>query len=273
MAIALGVLGGATLGIVGAAISSAAVAQSPLESPKGILEASHLPPLLTLPGEPVELTYDVDCLGAGDDPEAACDVTGSVFARRGAQGAFTRIQLTPVVADGRRELSTRLSDVFRPDTRGIEYYAVLEAPAIGKTITLPSGGADAPQSTRVLEDAVEVQLGRHAFGGTRAPTARVASGLWGDGPNDLGLEDGPGSAPTGASAFDVDGLGNVVVLDEVHRRALRWRSAARTPVRVPLSIERLPRRPVGRRRRVSLRARVGRPPWTTTARPTVRRHG
>ena len=33
-----------------------------------LIEATHLPPLLTVPGEPVTLRYDIYCAPPGDDP-------------------------------------------------------------------------------------------------------------------------------------------------------------------------------------------------------------
>jgi hypothetical protein len=59
---------------------------------------------------------------------------------------------------------------------------------------------------------------------------------WGDGPNDAGLEDGRNLTPIGASAFDVDTSGVVVLLDQAHRRVLRWRARPLSPTRVPLGI-------------------------------------
>jgi hypothetical protein len=52
----------------------------------------------------------------------------------------------------------------------------------------------------------------------------------------VGLEQGRNLPPIGASAFDVDAAGTVVVLDQAHRRLLRWRNGAHVPARVPLSV-------------------------------------
>jgi hypothetical protein len=64
----------------------------------------------------------------------------------------------------------------------------------------------------------------------------VAEAAWGDGPNDVGLEQGRNLPPIGGTAFDVDTSGTVAVLDEAHKRLLRWRDEARDPSRVPLTI-------------------------------------
>ncbi len=81
-----------------------------------------------------------------------------------------------------------------------------------------------------------MDLGGHAFGSTRQGT-RVAAALWGNGPFDVGLEEGRNLAPVGASAFDVDRFGTIYLLDEAHRRMLQWNTRARAAKRVPLSID------------------------------------
>jgi hypothetical protein len=53
----------------------------------------------------------------------------------------------------------------------------------------------------------------------------------------VGLEQDRDLAAIGATAFDVDATGAVYVLDEAHRRVLRWAKGAAAPARVPLSID------------------------------------
>jgi hypothetical protein len=74
------------------------------------------------------------------------------------------------------------------------------------------------------------------FGHARSADARVAEADWGDGPDEAGLEQGRDPTPIGGSSFDVDGAGAVAVLDEAHKRLLRWQSGDRVPSRVPLAI-------------------------------------
>jgi hypothetical protein len=122
-------------------------------------------------------------------------------------------------------------------SRGVEYYAVLDAPELGETVILPAGGSDAPHVSRALAHTAVVELGRHPFGTGRRTGTRVASASWGDGTGDAGLEQGTNLGPIGASAFDVDRDGTVLVLDQVHRRLLRWASGRTTPVQVPVSVD------------------------------------
>jgi hypothetical protein len=64
----------------------------------------------------------------------------------------------------------------------------------------------------------------------------VVEAAWGEGPSEVGLEQGRNLPQVGASAFDVDRDGTVHVLDEAHRRLLRWRPGSRVPQQVPLAI-------------------------------------
>jgi hypothetical protein len=233
----LGLVAGGVLGAVAIAIVGPAVAQRPGEVEQGVLEATHVPPLLVLPGEPIDLRYDVHCASNGvDDPERGCSVGGSVFLRASDGGEFRALPLIASAAGGLPQLSAVVPESAASDAAGFEYYAVLAA-ADGRTITLPSGGAEAPHAVRLLTDSIDVDLGVHAFGSPRPASARVASARWGDGPTDVGLEQGRGLGPIGASSFDVDAGENVVVLDHAHRRFLQWERGATAPARIPVSIE------------------------------------
>jgi hypothetical protein len=83
---------------------------------------------------------------------------------------------------------------------------------------------------------VTVDLGRHPFGSNRRDGSRVAIATWGDGAGEAGLEQGRTLAPIGASAFDVDASGRVFLLDQVHRRVLRWDEGAKLAANVPVSV-------------------------------------
>ena len=227
---------GAVVGIAAALLAGSATAHQTDASPQPVLEATHDPPLLMLPDEPLELSYNVYCATAGvEDPEESCDVSGSVFARPAGRGAFRELPLVATSSNGLRTLVADVPDVIAASRDGIEYYASLRS--ADATVAVPTGGATAPDRTRRLADPVEVQLGEHAFGRVRTRSARVASAHWGDGPADAGLEQDRDLAAIGATAFDVDQAGTVFVLDEAHRRVLRWSKGDSAPGRVPLSID------------------------------------
>jgi hypothetical protein len=204
------------------------------------VDATHLPPLLTLPGESIDLSFDAVCVPAGnadDVPEEdPCAVTGSAFARPGTSGPFTELPLVPAAPSRPGALQVRVPDELARSRTGFSYYAVLHADHGDGTVTIPAGGAAAPLVSMRLEHPVRVDLGRHVFGRLASPSARVASASWGDGPFDAGLEPGRREAPIGASAFDVDRTGAVYLLDETHHRVLRWVEGSPRPVRVPVSV-------------------------------------
>jgi hypothetical protein len=233
----MGVVAGCALAsLLVAAVGGTAVAQRPDESARAVFEATHLPPLLTLPGEPVHLSYDVHCAHEGvEDPESSCDAAGTVYLRNGPRDAFRPLRLEPTSLDGLRRLTAAVpADVF--GARGFEYYAELEAAGDADPIRLPAGGADAPHRSLVLPNPTAVNLGVHAFGSV-THGVRVVSAPWGDGPESVGLESGRNIAAIGAAAVDVTDDGTVSVLDEAHRRVLRWQSSGARPTLVPLSIE------------------------------------
>jgi len=235
-----GLAAGAAVGICAVAVASAVAAGRSAASekdPARIVDAGHLPPLLRLRGEPVTLRFNVFCPAPGDDPfgGAPCDAGGDVFVRAGRSGPFRPLPLrrTDDVADGRYAASVPADLAGSPE--GFSYYAVLRNEAGGASITVPSGGAAAPQLSLPLEHAVEVDLGTHAFGSTRRADARVASAIWGTAPGQVGLVHGPAFGPIGPSAFDVAPNGDVVVLDQANGRVEHWRGG-RLAAAVPIDV-------------------------------------
>ena len=228
---------GALFGVVVVLLAGSAFAQRlASHTSEPLLEATHLPPLLTVSGERVALRYDAFCVMAESTSDAACDVEGAVFIRPGDAGPFHELALreSAGVADGR--LGAVVPAAIARATGGFSYYAVLRSRASGASVTLPAGGAAAPMRSFGLERHVDVTLGWHAFGRTRSATARVAQAAWGDGPSEAGLEQGTNLPAIGGSSFDVSPDGTVHVLDEAHKRLLRWRAGAQTPRPVPLAI-------------------------------------
>jgi hypothetical protein len=234
LATALGAILGLVAGVSAATWSTAVAAQTSNE-PQAILDATHLPPLLTT-GEPLNLLYDVHCAASDDETaDEGCDVRGSVLVRSIGDPSYSELALASRTVGGLRQLAAVVPDTLTGEGRGIEYYAVVEAPEVGKRLLLPAGGPAAPHVSRPLGNAVTIDLGRHVFGRDRRADARVASAAWGERPGQAGLEEGRNLTPIGASSFDVDARGNVLLLDQVHRRLLRW-SKGDTPEQVPVSV-------------------------------------
>ncbi|MGH3064677.1 MAG: hypothetical protein ACRDOF_00045 [Gaiellaceae bacterium] len=223
-------------GVVIIAFSGSALGhQSTRAEYEGRLAATHIPPLLTTPGEAAALRYDAYCVGGGEESESSCDVEGVAYVRPGETGPFAEISIVedPRATEGRYVAS--LPDAARW-SEGFSYYAVLVDRTTGATVTLPSGGAAAPQHSRPLGRAVQIDLGTHAFDATRRHDARAVQAAWGDGPRDVGLEQGRNLPPIGGSSFDVGRDGTVLVLDEANRRVLNWRKGAQAPERMPVAI-------------------------------------
>lgn len=231
----LGLLAGLLSGAAAFVVAGSAIAQRVADSSAPLLEVTHVPPLLTTPGELVDLDFDAHCIDPeADATETLCEVTGSVFIRAGASGRYSVIPLANGGSSSR--LKARVPEAIASSRKGFTYYAEI-AEISGRFATIsPAGGASAPHRSLPLQRAVEVDLGRHRFGESVPADERVADAVWGDGPTDAGLEQGPNFGPIGASAFDVDASGAVILLDQTHRRVLRWRSGVRNPTRIPLAI-------------------------------------
>jgi hypothetical protein len=220
---------GIATGLAIAALLTSISAAGPSDgnSPPATIDAAHVPPVLTLPCEPVRLRYAIVC--APRDDGAPCRGSGHVYVRRGDSGPFEPIAL-------RRDSDSKDGRYYADITPGaFSYYAVLHDDATGAQITLPAGGAAAPQQSSPMEDVISVRLGAHAFGRTRVPDARVVDASWGSGPGQLGLAGSRELGFSGPSAFDVEPDGTVDVLDSVNRRVLRWAHDRRDVV--PLDVD------------------------------------
>ena len=230
-------LAGALTGVAAAVLATTAVAHvlAP-DASEPLLEATHLPALITDPAQPVELAYDVYC--ATDESEAStpCDAEGTLFVRAGDAGAFEALELRRDPDAVGLRLTTQVPEGIAASRVGFSYYASLSSDASRRSVTLPAGGPDAPQRSVPLTQSAPIALGRHAFGVARAASARIAEAPWGSSPGEVGLEQGRNLAPIGGSSFDVDGSGVVSVLDEANRRLLRWRPGVTSPEHVPLAI-------------------------------------
>lgn len=228
-----GALAGSLAALATISVAASAIAQS-TPAAQGVLDVTHSPALLRAPGDSTRLVYDAHCAAAGvEDPEAGCDVLGSVFTRPVGRPSFNEIPLV-TAEDGSARLTAPLPAELLNEP-AFEYYAVFTSPDAKQTVTLPAGAGAAPSVSRRPDRVVHVELARHRFGDSRAGE-RVARAAWGDGPLEVGVEEGRTTSPIGASSFDVDAKGTVVVLDHANRKLLRWRRGARQPARIPISV-------------------------------------
>jgi hypothetical protein len=92
-------------------------------------------------------------------------------------------------------------------------------PAGGREVTVPPGGAAAPESVPVLSKAFRVDLGVHRFGRVRKAGAVVARPR----PGQVGFFTPQQGAPFGPHSFLVGPDRSVWLIDELKRRLLVWR--------------------------------------------------
>lgn len=183
------------------------------------------PPQLLLPRDAAEVEYVIGTAGV-------LKPTGTLFVRRDGQSSFTPLPLRLGFASGRHpRLYVTLPRRFLQGKR-LFYYAQLQDPASGASLTIPAQGADAPQASWILHRPVTVKLGRYRFGHlqaaeavvARAPTKKVG---W-----DLRSQRGP-------TTFLVGRDRSIWLLDTLNNRMLVWRAGKpNSPVRsVPLPTE------------------------------------
>jgi hypothetical protein len=217
-------LAGGAAGIVtgvigGIALASISAASGFTPSAPG-LDAAHVPPVLTRPGEAVTLRYAIVCPPRDDG--RPCDGSGEVYARAGQSGSFRRLTLSRGEDSGQGRYFVDLPPDIALAREGFSYYAVLRDEANGASVTLPAGGEAAPQRSFPLRDATEVSLGPHTFGNDRSPDERVVAAHWGSDVGEAGLAGSRDLGFSGPSSFDVAVDGTVAVLDQVNARVERW---------------------------------------------------
>jgi hypothetical protein len=200
--------------------SVSAAGPTPLGGGPPLIDATHVPTVLTVPGEPVQLRYGLVCTPRADG--LPCDGSGTVYLRAGQAGAFRPYALHRDDESGEGRYYLDVPPDVAGSRGGFSYYAVLRDDATDASVTVPSGGADAPQVSLPLRGAVSVELGTHGFGATKPPDEHVAAATWGSGPREVGLAGSRELGFDGPSSFDVEPDGTVDVLDSVNARIQRW---------------------------------------------------
>jgi hypothetical protein len=212
---------GIVAGICGGVALTAGSAGNLVVSPVAErIDAAHVPPLLTLPGEPITLRYAIVCRPREDG--LPCDGSGVVHARPGQSGPFRAFALERDSDSAEGRYFVTLPRAISESAAGFSYYATLRDDTNGAELTVPSGGAAAPQRSLPLRAAIPVRLGDHPFGRPRAPDARVVDAPWGRGTREAGLAGSRELGFVGPSAFDVEANGTVTLLDQVNRRLQHW---------------------------------------------------
>jgi hypothetical protein len=179
-----------------------------------------VPPALTLPGEPATLRYAIVC-GPREDGRP-CAGSGEVYVRAGHAGSYERIPLVRGDDSSEGRYFAEVPPALASSRAGFSYYAVLHDDTSGASITVPEGGAAAPDRSLPLGDFTQIELGTHDFGAPRRADARVLHASWGSEPGQAGLSGSRALGFAGPSSFDVGPDGTVTLLDQANRRAERW---------------------------------------------------
>jgi hypothetical protein len=186
----------------------------------------EFPPQLVVRGDRVEVGYDQQySLHAQKIPNA----TGTLYVRNNRQRRFTAVPLTLTKASGsfpspyanQRKLRAIVPSKLL-EGRRLFYYAVICDRRSGRSVTLPAGGARAPESVWIVNDAFRVNLGTHVFGQIRAPEAVVAKAE----PTEVGFNACPPGEDCGIQSgpwsFEIASDGSIWLLDQVNDRLLVW---------------------------------------------------
>jgi hypothetical protein len=200
-------------------LASVSATTGPAAGAPGLLEAAHVPPVLTLPGEPITLRYALVCAPREDG--RPCQGSGVVHVRAGQAGSFRPLTLERGDESKEGRYFVDLPGDIATSPEGFSYYAVLRDDA-GASVTVPSGGAAAPQRSFPVRQAVAVDLGAHTFGRLRARDATVLEAEWGSAVGEVGLAGSRQLGYVGPASFDVGRDGRLTVLDQVNRRVQRW---------------------------------------------------
>ncbi len=227
---AAGIAAGVLAGIV---LTPGSAGNLAVPEAEQFIDAAHVPPALTLPGDVVTLRYAIVCTPRHDG--RPCDGSGDVFIRAGLTGPYRRLALQRGAdsADGR--YFVRVPDEIASDRDGFSYYAVLRDDSTGAEMTVPSGGAAAPQVSLPLRKTISIDLGAHAFGRARQGNARVVEARWGSAVGQAGLAGSRELGFTGPSAIDVEPSGAVTMLDQVNGRLQRWQNGGVSATRADVS--------------------------------------
>lgn len=193
------------------------------------MDGAHNPPLLLAEGEPLELRYLIVCPPLGGKPGKGCGGSGSVLVRTDGSDRYVRF---PLIRGG--EARDRLWYVQVPDAltqnRGA-YYAVLQDVGHQLQMTLPLNADVGPQKFwRLPPTTAILALPLQESTRERPPSELIASGSWGDGDGQFGLDDGPEQGRIGPTGFDVSSDGRLVIFDHVNDRLISFTPGHHAPL-------------------------------------------
>lgn len=175
------------------------------------IDIVHTPPMLLRADEEATLSFAFAC-GYTVGSDRACLPSAELYVTWGPGGDFVA---TPLVDEDRDTLRILTARVPATNRHGqtLRYYIQVQDVEAGLDLRHPPAGS--------IEPAIFSEFQR-ATVTYRAP-ATIESRIvvpWGEGPNEVGLSEGPEQATVGPDAFDVAPDGTIVLLDEMNSRVL-----------------------------------------------------
>ncbi len=167
---------------------------------------------LVVRGDRVEIGYRAQRgPNLGQTPSAS----GTLYVSNDLRRSFTAVPLEIRKTAEARGLWALVPERLLAGHR-LFYYGVIRDRLNGRVVTVPAGGARAPETTLIVNGAFRVGLATHVFGHPRSSEAVVARA----GPAEVGF--GMNQLGFGPSAFDVAKDHSVWLLDRVNQRVLVW---------------------------------------------------
>jgi hypothetical protein len=177
-----------------------------------VLQISYTNPTLVRAGEQVRMPVHVVCATADG---LACGATVTLGTRIGTGPWVTTS--APATPDLQFDLTAPSARALAGGASAQVSFFLQARDAVGRTVTLPSGGRADPLRYFVTRALPAVRMPNLPFGRvTKGTTALFLP--WGSGPDRAGLAPGRESATLGPSGFDVDRRGRIYLLDPLQRR-------------------------------------------------------
>jgi hypothetical protein len=185
----------------------------------------QFPPPLVVRGELVEVGYNAQ---TSADAVGVPRGVGTLYVRNDLQRTYTAVALKlrrgrvwPYPMPDYVRLRALVPQRLLSGNR-LFYYAVIRNPRSGRSVTVPAGGARAPESVGVINHAFRLNLGTYQFGHLKPPGQIVAKA----GPTQVGfINCAPGvecGQPTGPWSFEIARDRSIWMLDQENNRVLVW---------------------------------------------------
>jgi len=191
--------------VAGATATGAPPSRASASGATFIADQIRLAPQLVVRTDRVEIGYKAR---RGPNEGETATAGGTLYVRNDLQKSFTAVPLEIKKGLQARGLWATVPASLISGHRFF-YYGVVRDLLSGLTVTIPAGGAHAPESAWVVNDALVVRLGTTSYGHTRAPDAIVARAK----PTHVAF--GRNGIVYGPSSFEIAKDGSIWLFDSV----------------------------------------------------------